>query len=341
VKKKVTFLTFSARLFALSAMHSALCFVGAMLLAFSFPAQAQQPKKIPRIGILSLGSGNPTIEAFRRTLHELGWVDRDNIAFEYRWAEGNEDLFPILAAELVRINVDIILVTTPRAADTASKLTKTIPIILTAMLDPIRTGLVKSLGQPGGNVTGLSFMGSQLDGRRLELLKELIPRISRIALLANVRNVDAERSIKEIESVARSLSVQLQILNVKKPEEIENAFASMIRGKAEAVAVWSQAMFVLNRTRIVEQAAKCRLPAIYHRNDFVEAGGLMSYGPNHADLYRRAAHYVDKILKGAKPADLPVEQPTRFELVINLKTAKQIGVTIPPDVLMWADKVIN
>jgi putative ABC transport system substrate-binding protein len=312
-----------------------------MLLAPCFSAHAQEPKKVPRIGILSLGSGNPTIESFRQALQELGWVDGKNIAFEYRWAEGNDDRFPILAAELVRINVDVILVTTPRAAEVASKLTKTIPIVLTAMLDPGRTGLVKSLSQPGGNVTGLSFMGPQLDGRRLELIKEIIPRISRVALLANVRNVDLAGSTKQIESLARSLSVQLQIHNVNKPDEIENAFLAAARAKAEAVAVWSQAMFVLNRTRIVEMAAKCRLPAIYHRKEFVEIGGLMSYGPNHADLYRRAAYYVDKILKGAKPDDLPVEQPTKFEFVINLKTAKQIGVTIPPDVLMWADRVIK
>jgi putative ABC transport system substrate-binding protein len=336
--KKVSVLSLSARLFALSAMHSALCFVGAMLLACSFPAQAQQPKKIPRIGILSLGKGNPTIDAFRQGLHELGWVDGENIALEYRWAEGNEDLLPILAAELIRINVDIILATTPRAANAAHKLTKSIPIVLTVIAAPGQYGLVKSLGHPGGNVTGLSFMGPQLGGRRLELLKEIIPRISRIALIGNV---DGEGSIKGIESVARSLSVQLQVLNAKKPEEFENAFSSMVGGKAQAVLVGSQAMFVLNRAKIVELAAKCRLPAIYHRKEFVEAGGLMSYGPDHTDLYRRAATYVDKILRGAKPADLPVEQPTKFEFVINLRTAKEIGVTIPPDVLMWANRVIK
>ena len=240
----------------------------------------------------------------------------------------------MLAAELVRINVDIILVTTPQAANAAKELTKTIPIIVTAM--NVGTGLVNSLGQPGGNVTGLSFMGPQLAGRRLELLKEVIPGISRVAVLDSTPN-----GHRRLEAVARSLSVQLQIVTVKKPEEIENAFSSMVKGKAEAVTVGTQAMFVLNRTTIVEMAAKSRLPAIYHRNDFVKAGGLMSYGPDHADLYRRAAIYVDKILKGAKPSDLPVEQPTKFELVINLNAAKEIGVTIPPEVLMWADKVIK
>jgi putative tryptophan/tyrosine transport system substrate-binding protein len=320
---------------ALRVMHSALCFVGVMLFALSIAAHAQEPKQVPRIGILSLGKGNPTIDAFRQGLHELGWVDGENIALEYRWAEENEEHFPRLAAELVRINVDIILVTTTQAANAAKKLTKTIPIVVTVIPGSGEYRLVDSLHRPGGNVTGLSFMSSQLSGRRLELLKEVIPTISRVAVFS-----DANLHLT-LEAVARSLSVQLQIVPVKKLDEIEDAFSAAVRGKAEAVTVGSHAMFVLNRTRIVEMAAKCRLPAIYHRKEFVEAGGLMSYGPNHADLYRRAAIYVDKILKGAKPADLPVEQPTKFELVINLKTAKAIGVTIPPDVLMWADRVIK
>ena len=265
-------------------------------------------------------------------------MDGKNIALEYRWAEESEDRSSVLVAELIRINVDIILVTTPQAANAASKLTKTIPIIVTAMNVPTR--LVESLSRPGGNVTGLSFMGLQLAGRRLELLTEVIPGISRVAVLLSERESESNLH-RALETIARSLSVQLQLVLVNKPEEIENAFSSMVRAKAEAVTVASQAMFVLNRTRIVELAAKNRVPAIYHRNEFVEAGGLMSYGPNHADLYRRAAYYVDKILKGAKPADLPVEQPTKFEFVINLKTAKELGLTIPPDVLMWADRVIK
>jgi putative ABC transport system substrate-binding protein len=315
-----------------------------MLLTVSFPAEAQQPKRIPRIGILSFGSGDPLglarrgTDAFQQNLHELGWVDGKNVAFEYRWANESEDRLFELAAELVRINVDIILVTTPRAANAAKKLTKSIPIVVTAIPGPGQYGLVQSLSQPGGNLTGLSFMSSPLAGRRLELLKEVIPAISRVALL---RNFDGEGSTKEIGSVARSLSVQLQLLDVKKPEEIANAFSAAVREKAEAVTLGSHAMFVLNRTKIVELAAKCRLPAIYNRSEFVEAGGLMSYGPDHTYLYRRAAYYVDKILKGAKPSDLPVEQPTKFEFVINLKAAKEIGVTISPEVLMWADRIIK
>jgi ABC-type uncharacterized transport system substrate-binding protein len=347
VNKKVTVLTLSARLLALSAVHSTLCLLGAMLLTVSFPAEAQQPKKVPTIGILSSGSGDPVdlarrqTDAFQQGLHELGWRDGKNIVLEYRWANENEDRLFELVAELVRINVDIILATTPRAANAVKKLTKTIPIVATVIPGAGEYGLVDSLHRPGGNVTGLSFMSAELGEKRLELLKEVIPGVSRVVVLANVGNVDRETSIRAIESKARSLSVQLQILNVKTPDEIPNAFSSMLRVKAHALTVLTQAMFVQNRTRIVELAAKCRLPAIYHRNEFVEAGGLMSYGPDHIDLNRRAAIYVDKILKGAKPADLPVEQPTKFEFVINLKAAKEIGVTIPPDVLMWANKVIK
>ena len=312
--------------------------IGTLFLAVSLPAEAQQPKKIPRIGVLSLGSGNPTINAFRQGLHELGWVEGKNIVLELRWAEENEERFPALAAELLRIPVRIFLVTTSQAAIAASKLTKTVPIVTTAMNVPTR--LVKSLDQPGGNVTGLSFMGTELAGRRLELLKETIPSVSRVAVFVVEGNLDSNL-YNRLRGVARSLNVQLHIVAVKTLDEVETAWSTTVSGKAEAVVMGTQAMFLLNRTRLVAVAARSRLPAIYHRKEYVEAGGLMSYGPDHADLYRRAAYYVDKILKGAKPADLPVEQPTKFELVINVQTAKQIGVTIPPDVLMWADQVIK
>jgi putative tryptophan/tyrosine transport system substrate-binding protein len=314
--------------------------LGAVILTVSFPAGAQEPKKVPRIGILSPGSGSRDIDAFRQGLRELGYVEGQNIVLEYRWAAGNEDRLPTLAAELLHMNVDLIVATTPRGAHAAQRLTSTTPIV-TPAIPTAGAGLVDRLYRPGGNVTGLSFMSPDLGGKRLELLKEIVPKISRVAVLANVGNVDRETSIKEIAAVARSLSVQLQILNVKKPDEIESAFASMVRGKVDALIVLTQGIFTRNRTRIVELAAKYTVPAIYHRNDFVKAGGLMSYGPDHADLYRRAAIYVDKILKGAKPADLPVEQPTKFELVINLRTAKNLGVMIPSKVLMWADKVIK
>jgi len=317
--------------------------LAAMLLALSFPAHAQQAaKKIPRIGIPSAGwRRDPNLDAFQQGLHKLGWVDGQNIVIEYRWAKGNEERLFEHVAELVRINVDIIVAPTVRAADAARKLTKTIPIVVTVIPGPSQNGLVQSLGQPGGNVTGLSNMSTELSGKRLELLKEISPKISRVAVLANWSNVGRPEWIKEIKAVAPSLSVQLQMLNVKKPEEIANAFSAAVRGKAEAVTVGSHVMFVQNRTRIVELAAKYRLPAMYIRSEFVEAGGLMSYGPDNTDLYRQAAIYVDKILKGIKPSDLPVEQPTKFELVINLKTAKTLGLEIPSKVLMWADRVIE
>ena len=319
-------------------MHSAPCFLGALLLALSLPAEAQQPKKIPRIGILSFASYNPTINAFRQRLHDLGWVDGKTIALEYRSAEGNEDRYEALVAELLRINVDIILVTTPQAAHTAKKLTKTVPIIVTAMSAP--TELVNNLGHPGGNVTGLSYMGSQLAGRRLEILKEAIPTISRVAVLDSGQNRGSGQNLERL-ALARSLGVKLQIVTVGKPEEVEDAFLSMVRERAEAVTVGTQAIFSLKRKKIIELAAKNRLPAIYHRKEYVEVGGLMSYGPDHADLYQRAAYLVDKILKGVKPADLPVEQPTKFELVINLKTAKSLDLKISSEILMWADRVIK
>jgi putative tryptophan/tyrosine transport system substrate-binding protein len=326
---------------ALSALRCALCLLGALLLPLCFPAHAQQPtKKIPRIGILNVGSRDPSMDAFLKGLHELGWVDGQNIAFEYRWAEGNEDRLPTLAAELLRANVHIIVTTSVRGAIAAQQLTKTTPIVATAIPGPGGSRLVNSLDRPGGNVTGFSFMRLELGGKRLELLKELIPGLSRVAVLSSVSNIN-ERQIKEIEPEARSLGVQLQILNVKKTEEIENAFSSMTRGKVGAITVLTQNMLLLNRKRIVELAAKSRLPAMYPNSRFTDAGGLMSYALNGADLYQRAAIYVDKILKGAKPSDLPVEQPTRFELVINLKTAKALDLKISPDVLMWADRVIK
>jgi putative ABC transport system substrate-binding protein len=309
-----------------------------MLLALSLPAGAQQPKKVFRIGILSPESYSLTISALRQKLRELGYVEGQNIAFEYRGTDGNDERFSALAAELLRANVDIIVVASVRAAIAAQRLTKTTPIVATAIPGPY--GLVDSLNRPGGNVTGLSFMRPELGGKRLELLKEVIPGLSRVAVLSNVSNIN-QRQIKEIEPVAQSLGVQLQILNVKKPDEIENAFASMVRGKVGGLTVLTQNMLVLNRKKIVELAAKSRLPAMYPNSRFTDAGGLMSYGLNGADLYRRAAIYVDKILKGAKPADMPVEKPTKFELVINLKTAKKIGATIPPEVLMWANEVIR
>src|SRR5215510_1524350 len=309
-----------------------------MLALVEGPAGAQQSKKIPRIGILSIGTDNPSVDAFRKGLHELGWVEGQNIAIEYRWAKGNEDRLPALAAQLVDTNVDIIVSTSPRATRAARQLTKNIPIVETFV------GRKRvELAHPGSDVTGVSSMPRELGGKRLELLKEIIPKISRVAVLSNIigSNAAQDQSIKDIDAVARSLGVQMQILNVTKREEIENAFTSMARGRVGALTVLTQGMFVLKRAQVVELTAKSRLPAMYPDSRFTDAGGLVSYGPNNIERYHRAAYFADRILKGAKPADLPVEQPTKFELVINLKTAKQIGLTIPPKVLMWADRVIE
>jgi putative ABC transport system substrate-binding protein len=281
------------------------------------------------------------VEVFKHRLGELGWVEGRNIAFEYRWADGNDDRLPTLAAELIRLKVDIIVATNPTSGRAAQELTRMIPIVVWALGNPVG-GLVKSPGQPGENLTGSSFMGPELGGKRLELLKELIPRVSRVAVLGNIRSVEGEKKqIKEIDSVARSLRLQLQIVNVNTADEIANAFSEIRRGNAGAITLLTQGMFVQNRTRIVELAAKCRLPAMYPRNDFVRVGGLVSYGPDRREEERRAAYFVDRILKGAKPSDLPIEQPMKLELVINLKTANALGLTIPPKVLMWADKVIE
>jgi putative tryptophan/tyrosine transport system substrate-binding protein len=327
---------------ALSALRCALCLLGALLLPLCFPADAQQPKKVPRVGVLSPGSRAPNIDAFLKGLRELGWVEGQNIAIEYRWAEGNEDRLPALAAQLVDASVDVIVTTSPHATLAARQLTKNIPIVETF----VNVGRLMNLGHPSGNVTGVSFMSRELHGKRLELLKEIIPRIFRVAVLRNVVNPGASKATgpgttRRLMGVAQSLGVQIQSLNVKKPDEIENAFASMARGKADALLVTSEGMFVRNRAQVVELAAKNRLPATYPDSRFTDSGGLMSYGPNNAEMYHRAAYFVDRILKGAKPSDLPVEQPTKFEFVINLKAAEEIGLRIPPEVLMFADRVIK
>src|SRR5215475_10613957 len=317
--------------------------VVAILALTPYLTHAQQlAKKIPRIGILSLRGPGPSIDAFLKGLHELDWVEGQNIAIEYRWAKGNEDRLPALAAQLVDANVDIIVSTSPRATLAARQLTSNIPIVET-FVGRKRVELAHELAHPGRDVTGVSSMPRELGGKRLELLKEIIPKISRVAVLSNIigSNAAQDPSIKDIDAVARSLGVQIQILNVTKPEEIENAFASMVRGKVGGLTVLTQAMFVLNRAQVVELAAKSRLPAMYPDSRFTDAGGLVSYGPNNTERYHRAAYFVDRILRGAKPAELPVEQPTKFELVINLKTAKTLGLAIPSKVLMWADTVIE
>jgi putative ABC transport system substrate-binding protein len=315
-----------------------------MLLALCLTAEAQQPKKVPRIGYLATGSASAVsrlTEAFREGLRELGYVEGKDIAIEYRYADGKAERLPDLAAELVRLKVDVLVAAGAPAAHAAKTATSTIPIVIGNAADPVGTGLVASLARPGGNITGLSDFNLGVITKRLELLKEVVPTASRIAVLLNPANPTNPLQLKETQAAAPGLGVTLLPLEVRGPDDFDRAFTAMRKERARALLVFGDPMFGTHRTRIVELAAKSRLPAIWSLSEYVEAGGLMSYGTHFNDLYRRATIYVDKILKGAKPAELPVEQPTKFELVINLKTAKQIGLTIPPNVLARADKVIK
>ncbi len=314
------------------------------LVACGEMVEAQQPKKIPRIGFLS-GTSPSTIsdriEAFRQRLRELGYVEGKNIVIESRFAEGKLDRLPALAAELVRLKVDIIVTTGPTATRAAKEATNTISIVMAFDPDPVGSGFVASLARPGGNITGLSALAPELSGKRLELLKETVPKLSRVAVLGASTEPGNAQSLKEMELAAGVLKVKLQYLDVLSPKDIETAFRAASKGHADAVLVLASPVAAAHRTQIAELAVKSRLPAIYYRSEFVEDGGLMSYGASFTDMDRRAATYVDKILKGRKPADLPVEQPIKFEFIINLKAAKQIGLTIPHEVLARADKVIR
>ena len=307
-------------------------------------AQAQQSTKVPRIGYLSGTTPygqSERIEAFRQGLRELGYVEGKNIVIEWRSAEGKPDRLPARAAELVRLKVDIIVTGGATATRPAKEATVTIPIIMTSDNDPVGSGHVASLARPGGNITGLSNFSPELSGKRLELLKEIIPRLSRVGVLANSTQPGYTQVMKELELAAGVLGVKLQYLDVLSPKDIETAFRAANKGRADALLVMASAVLNAQRKQIADHAVKSRLIAIYNNLQFVEAGGLMTYGVSTTDLDRRAATYVDKILKGAKPAELPVEQPTKFEFIINLKAAKQIGLTIPPNVLVRADRVIK
>jgi len=318
--------------------------LGALLFALSFSAEAQQPAEITRIGYLdavSLSVNAAPVEAFRQGLRTLGYVEGKNIFIEWRSADGKLDRLPALAAELVHLKVDII-VTGGRSATRADKeATSTIPIVMAQDPDPVGTGFVASLAQPGGNITGLSNLRPELSGKRLELMKEIVAKLARLAVLGTSSVPGNAQSLKEMELGASAVRVQLQYLDVLGPKEIETVFRAASKGRADAVLVLGSPFLLSHRIQVVDLALKSQLPAIYYSTEFVEDGGLMSYGVNINDLFRRAATYVDKILKGTKPADLSVEQPTKYELVINLKTAKQIGLTIPQSVLYRADRVIK
>ena len=319
-------------------------FLAALVLASVHSAEAQQPKKIYRIGFLGANfpSTNPArYEAFRQGLRELGYVEGKNIVIDWRYGEGKLDRLTELAAELVRLKVDVIVTGGAASTRPAKKATVTIPIVMAQDNDPVGSGFVASLARPGGNITGLSTLAPEISGKQLELLKETVPTISRVAVFGTSTNAGSAQMLRETELAAGALGVKLQYLDVLGPKDIETVFQAASKGRADALLVLGGSVLNSQRTQVVELAIKSRLPAIYFNPEFVEDGGLMTYGVSINDLFRRAATYVDKILKGAKPADLPVEQPKKFELVINLKTAKQIGLTIPPNVLARADKVIK
>jgi putative ABC transport system substrate-binding protein len=304
---------------------------------------AQQAAKVTRIGLLATdASANSVREAFIQGLRDLGYVEGRNVVIEYRFSEGHLDRFPALAAELVALKVDVIVASGTPAALAAKQATRTLPIVFVAVADPITSGLVTSLARPGGNLTGSSLLFSELVGKCLELLKQAVPEVSRIAVL---RQASAERTAKkaleQADLAARALGVRLQSVEVRGPADFDKAFAEMRRAGSGALTVFGGAILINHRKRLVDLVATNGLPAVYHVREYVDAGGLMSYGPNFADLFRLAATHVDKILRGTKPGDLPVEQPTRFELVINLKTARALGLTIPQSVLARADHVIE
>lgn len=324
-------------------MRLIFCAACAFLLGFCSSAEAQKPTKIPRIGFLS-NNTVPTAwrEAFRQGLADLGHVEGKNIAIEYRSAEGKFDRLPTLAAELVGLKVDVIVTLGSDITRAAKQATVTIPIVMAQNSDPVANRFVSSLARPGGNITGLANLAPELSGKRLELLIDTVPKLSRVAVFTNESSTDGAQVLKEIEIAAKPLRVNLEYVGIQNPKDFETAFRAAVNEKAEA-GLFRISAFLVNsqRRQIVELAVKSQLPVMYERTDEVDAGGLMSYGVSIPHLYRRAAMYVDKILKGAKPADLPVEQPSKFDLVINLKTARQIDLTIPPNVLARADRVIK
>ena len=318
----------------------------ALLLVFDVPAEAQQPTKMPRIGYVSpLGdpkTPGPSVEAFRQALRDLGYIEGKNIVIEFRYTEGKGDRNPSLVAELVQLKVDVLVVPGPGGISAAKQATKTIPIVIVSQDDPVAAGYIDSLARPGGNITGLTRLIRELSGKRLELLTQVVPKISRVGILWDSNSQTSMPTVfKDYEAAARALKIQLQSLEVRGSNDFEGAFRAAAKGRTKALIVIRNPLHSRHQKQIADLAIKNRLPSMHETSEYVEAGGLVSYSANEADQFRRAAYYVDRILKGAKPADLPVEQPTKFELVINLKTAKQIGLTIPQWVLTRADRVIR
>ena len=308
------------------------------------PWQTHQPAKVPQIGFLlarPLSAPPDYLQPFRRGLHDLGYVEGQNIDIEVRSADGESERLPTLAAELVHLQVDVIVTGSVPATQAAQQATQTIPIVMGVVVDPVATGLAASLARPGGNITGLSRMGPVVAAKQLELLKETVPGLSHVAVLWNPTNPGRTPELREVEVAAGALGVRLQAVEVRGPTALDGAFAAMTKEQADGVMVPSDFVLLDLRTTIIDLAAKNRLPAVYGQRDYVDSGGLMSYAANVSDMYRRAAYYVDRILKGAKPADLPIEQPREFEFVINLKTAQALGLTIPQQVLLQATEVIQ
>ena len=306
--------------------------------------QAQQIGHVPRVGYLGTSSASlepELVRAFREGLRDHGYVEGQNLLIEYRWAEGNDQRFPDLAADLVKLKVDIILTAGTPAALAAKRATQTIPIIMAVAGDPVGTGLVSSLARPGGNLTGLTAMVPDLEGKRLEMLREVFPKLAKLVVLLNSANSLTAIQWEQTKISAKALGIQLQPIEVQRRDDFKNAFARVARQRPDAITMVADRFLLAHRTQIVDFVAKTRLPAMYPYREFVVAGGLMSYAPSYEDLFRRSATYVDKILRGAKPGDLPVEQPTKFELILNLRAAKAIGLKIPPSLLQRADQIID
>ena len=318
--------------------------LGGAAATWPLAARAQQPAKIPRIGFL--GNSTATMEAnligpLRDGLRELGYEEGRNVIIEFRWANGKYDQFPALVAELLAAKVDVIITAGTPATLAIKKATSTVPLVFIAVGDPVGTGVVPNLGRPGGNITGLSSIAPDLEGKRLELLREVVPKLSHVAFFLNPANAFHTASMRQARVAAQSLGIKLQPMEVNKSEQLDGAFASIVKEKPDALLILADRVFLHNRKRMMEFAIQQRLPSVNAYRELVEAGGLISYGPSYEDMHRRAAVYVDKILKGTKPADLPIEQPTKFTLLINLKTAKTLGLTVPPTLVARADELIE
>jgi putative tryptophan/tyrosine transport system substrate-binding protein len=315
-----------------------------LFFALCCPAAAQQVKKAPRIGFLAITSPRDMslrMAAFRQGLRELGYIEGKTIVVDDRYAEGKLDRLRAMTAELVHLKADVIVTSGPIGTRTAKEVTTTLPIVMAYDNDPVGSGFVASLGRPGGNITGLSTHYPEIAGKQLELLKEIVPKLARVAVLGDSSEPFTALSLKETERAAKAFGVQLHYLDVKDPKDVKSALEDARKSRADAAVVLASAIFISQRSQLAELAVKNRLPTVYQAGEYVEAGGLMTYGASITDLFRRAATYVDRILKGAKPGDIPVEQPTKFELIINLKAAREIGLTIPPNVLARADRVIK